>query len=202
MFLSERENQIVLDNLKIVPKVIGKTINCVNSNPFMKYDDLLQHGRLALCIAAISADPGRPFEPYARACVRYAMINYAKMHASMPAEQRPLSLDAVIDTDGDLQTNLLDVTSDRKQAEAFAEVECMDLLTRLMNEYQGITKNGVIVIALRYLGHTDSNIAKIFGREPNVLRAWVARARQRLRKSQMVFDFFESYRNEMRDEAC
>lgn len=202
MYLSENEKTAVLENLKIVPGEIWATIFSMNSNPFIQYDDLLQHGRLALCIAAKKANPAYPFEPYARACVHYALLNYVNEYKNGPANERVLSFDMELVMDGGLQTSLYDVTGDYKQTESFSEIECLDLLVRLAGEYKGITRNGVIVIMLRYLGHTDSEIARVFGREQNSLRAWVARARLRLRENQMARDFFNAYKLETRDKAC
>ena len=164
---------LIEQHLNCVHWVIRSFIGVNEGVCGLEYDDLYQEGCIALWQAAESFDEqrGAQFHSYAISVIRNHLLDYCRKIQSRSA---PLvSLD-----DWDAETA-------RKGAAAW-EVDSSLYVEQVLEygkrTYSGVAKLGVEALELKIAGYSGTDIAELYGVNPNHVGAWITRAAQKLKK--------------------
>jgi len=175
--MTEFENQLVLDNLRLVDKVIRTRITFRASSALMDYEDLQGVGREALCRAAIRYRPSLgAFEPFAATCIYNAIVDHCKSENIVAG--------AISDSmDQETQEALLEkLSAERPDYDAVIDsVTVEQMLREFKEKYNGVARLGVEAIEMKMLGFSAKEIARRYGTSINNVNAWISRARSKLR---------------------
>lgn len=175
--MTESQRTLVLENMRFADWFIYQNYS---SNPAIAgfaQEDLRQTGYLALCKAAMLYDGRVKFQTYAQKVLRSSLADYC---TRMLSGGTAVSLDEEFGAGGGVCSRYSFFAAPEAQ-KAFDEVEARDLIDRCKRRYSGITRKGIEAIELQIQGYSSPEIAKIYGCGPNEVRAWVSRARQKLR---------------------
>jgi RNA polymerase sigma factor (sigma-70 family) len=144
------------------------------------YDDLYQAGCLALCEASLSYDGRVLFRTYARTVVRNRLIDHCRK--IMRIQDKTCYLESKIpDTDGSSYAELFAEPDEEPESRVYAgEVDA--LLQKAKRKYTGVTLKGIEAIELKVKGYSGVEIAALYNVQPNLLAAWISRAKQKLRQ--------------------
>ena len=63
----------------------------------------------------------------------------------------------------------------------------------MKREYSGTARLGIEAIELKLKGYSGKEIADMYGVKPNLVGAWISRAKQKLRKNQVFVLWMETY---------
>ena len=176
MKLTPEQQELVVQNLKLVDDVLYFRIKRNIKNPDHDLEDLRQVGRLGLCIAALHYDALRPFPAYAREVIWHQLIQYLKQ-----ADRHP----PTISMDSELSSGqaLGGILPDHRDVVGDAEERMnQENLRQLGDQYQGVIQKGIHAMALKLNGFTGADIAKLYHVPPNHVSAWIARAQTRLQQ--------------------
>lgn len=175
--IKDQTDELILQHLYLVDIILRSWWHRPNDNPMMDYDDLYQIGCLALCKAAKNFDPSRhiQFKTFASVSIRHMLLDWQRDMI----ERQPKISDAPICDDEYLMPD------DSNQLKQF---EIYDVLTRLRNQYTGTNRKAIDALILRSEGHTNKNIAELFGVKETVLGAWCTRIKKELRKAPEILD--------------
>ena len=169
MKLNADQQKLVEDNLGLVGKVIRDKVHGINQMGIFDYHDLFQIGCLGLCKAA-ATDKGGNFSTYA-----YRLIWNEICDALVHATKRELTELQILDRPG--------------AAAVPDPIEQILLLTEL---HTGIrkaresanpsTQKGIDALLLMAEGYTCGEIGSRMHAAPNMVTAWMAKARKHLRR--------------------
>ena len=168
MTLTIEQQKIVEENMGLVRKVLNDKVHDVNSLGIYTYDDLFQIGCIGLSKAA-ATDKGGCFSTYA-----YRLIWNQICDALIYATRRMSKEQLIID----------DLQSMSMQAEFDPEIP-VDIYGILKQEKDKATptiRKGITAIELMSDGYSCKEIGKLMHAAPNLVTAWMSKARKHLRK--------------------
>lgn len=183
--LNEKQRQLIEDcvtdgRLMVVHRAIREHI-VVNETIFgFSYDDLYQEGCLWLCKAAATfqEDQGVKFETYAFKVIVNGLRTYCRLMCNKQKRQCTLPLHS--DEDGQPALDQFPLAEDRTD-ELIDEIDALQLLHAMKNQYTGTVKLGIEAIEWKVKGFTGKEIADMYGVKPNLVGAWISRAASRLK---------------------
>lgn len=188
--LTRGQQELAEENLYVVPRVIHKYI-IVNDSLFgFEYEDLYQEGCVWLCKAAASfrEEMGAPFSAYAEKVVTNGLRTYCRL---MYGKQQRV---CIIPLHADLESDLfaLDQIPDCRQQDAIiAEADTMQLLHDIKQQYTGTVWLGIEAIELKIKGYSGKEIAAMYGIKPNLVGAWISRAKNKLKQNDSFMGYFQ-----------
>ena len=185
------QRKLAEQNLNIVSRVIYRYI-IVNETLFgFEYDDLYQEGCIWLCQAAASFRPekGAPFTAYAEKVVANGLRTYCRL---MGGKQKwgcciPLY------SDPDTMQSILEQIPDTayQEDEMLAEMDVIQLLRHMKPQYTGTVRLGIEAIELKVKGYSGKEIADMYGVKPNLVGAWISRAKSKLKQNDVFMRHFQ-----------
>ena len=192
--LNDSQRRLAEQNLQVVPKAIHRHI-IVNETLFgFEYDDIYQEGCIWLCKAAASFRPELrvPFDAYAEKVVANGLRTYCRLMYGRQKRSRCIPLDA----DSNIARLFLEQTPSpayHQEEEMLAQMDAARLLHHMKREYSGTARLGIEAIELKLKGYSGKEIAAMYGVKPNLVGAWISRAKQKLRKNQVFILWMEAY---------
>ena len=177
--MSGFNEKMITENMDAVKWCIIRHIHVNEQIQGLGYDDLYQAGCLALCEAARSYDSSTKFRTYAQVFVRNRLIDHCRKikrrqdKTCYLENQNP-------DTDEGRYADLMAARDDETEPQVYAG-EINSLLEKTKRKYSGVTLKGIEAIELKIKGYSGVEIAALYGVEPNLLGAWISRARQKLK---------------------
>lgn len=193
IFLSDSQRRLAEQNLNIVSRVIYRYVIVNETLVGFEYDDLYQEGCIWLCKAAASFQPekGVPFTAYAEKVVANGLRTYCRL---MGGKQK-WSCCIPLYSDSDILRSTLEQIPDTtyQEDEMLADMDVMQLLSRMKQQYTGTARLGIEAIELRVKGYSGKEIAAMYGVKPNLVGAWISRAKQKLRQNQVFILWMEDY---------
>ncbi len=162
-----RRNQRIEEHLNCVHWVIHNFIRVNESVCGLEYDDLYQEGCIALCRAAESFDEqrGTQFHSYAISVIHHHLLDYCRKIQSRTAPVVPLEAwnsEAAWDDNSGLYVE--------------------QVLEYGKRTYSGVARLGVEALELKIAGYSGTDIARLYGVQPNYVGAWISRASEKLKK--------------------
>ena len=193
IFLNDSQRRLTEQNLNLVSRVIHRYI-IVNANLVgFEYDDLYQEGCIWLCKAAASFQTGKgvPFTAYAEKVVANGLRTYCRL---MSGKQKWVCC-IPLHTDSDFMQFALEQIpeSTYQEDEILADMDVMQLLHHMKRQYTGTTRLGIEAIELKVKGYSGKEIAAMYGVKPNLVGAWISRAKQKLRQNQVFILWMDDY---------
>lgn len=191
--LSDSQRRLTEQNLNLVSRVIHRYI-IVNANLVgFEYDDLYQEGCIWLCKAAASFQTGKgvPFTAYAEKVV----ANGLRTHCRLMGGKQKWSCCIPLYSDSDILRSTLEQIPDITYQEdgMLTDMDVMQLLHRLKRQYTGTARLGIEAIELKVKGYSGKEIAAMYGVKPNLVGAWISRAKQKLRQNQVFILWMDDY---------
>ena len=191
--LNDSQRRLAEQNLNIVSRAIYRYIIVNETLVGFEFDDIYQEGCIWLCKAAASFRPemGVPFSAYAEKVVANGLRTYCRLMGSGKKRGRCISLY----TDSNIMRQVLEQIPDSmyQEEEILAEMDAIQLLHRMKQEYSGTIRLGIEAIELKIKGYSGKEIAAMYGVKPNLVGAWISRAKQKLRQNQLFILWLESY---------
>ena len=181
--LTERQQEMVLIHRSVADWFIYNNYHANPAIPGFAKEDLQQVAYLALCKAALQYDGRTKFETYAQAVLRTSLADYCR---EVLSPEQCISLDEPITQDDGESRCRHEKIQDPDSTRFITELENWDVLERCEKTYTGASKKGVEAIRLRLSGYTGEEVARIYGRHPNQVRAWMSKARQKMRSDPAV----------------
>ena len=158
-----------------------------------EYDDLYQEGCIWLCKAAASFQTGKgvPFTAYAEKVV----ANGLRTHCRLMGGKQKWSCCIPLYSDSDILRSTLEQIPDITYQEdgMLTDMDVMQLLHRLKRQYTGTARLGIEAIELKVKGYSGKEIAAMYGVKPNLVGAWISRAKQKLRQNQVFILWMDDY---------
>lgn len=183
------QQKLVEQNLQVVSKAIRRYI-FINETWFgFEYDDVYQEGCIWLCKAAASFRPEMqvPFAAYAEKVVANGLRTYCRLMRGKQTKVHILSLY----TESDNSRILFEkIPVCDHQDNVIAEADTMRLLQRMKRQYTGTVRLGIEAIELKTKGYSGQEIAAMYGVKPNLVGAWISRAKSKLKQNEMFMDYF------------
>ena len=175
-------HQMIENALPLVGWTIRRYFKCNEGIVGLSYEDLFQEGCIALCHAASEYDNTRcAFHTFAVTVIHHYLIDYCRTVTGPTRNLPTVSLEQLAE-DGwsgcisDAQ-NILE-----PESESLSVMNTQDFLRKRKDRYTGSAKLGVEALELKVLGgYGVTDIAKQYGTEPNLVGAWITRAKQRIR---------------------
>lgn len=169
MTLTDVQRQIVEDNLGLVGKVIKDKVHGINRMGIFDYHDLFQIGCLGLCKAA-ATDKGGNFSTYA-----YRLIWNEICDALIYATKRQSTELQLMDPPGggSVSDPLMQILL---RAELHAGIR------KARETANPSTQKGIDALLLMSEGYTCGEIGARMHAAPNLVTAWMAKARKHLRR--------------------
>lgn len=190
--LNSEQIRLVNENIQVVKRVIDSKINVYENILGLGFQDVYQEGCLWLCCAARKYDKalGVPFERFAFKVVLNGLLSYCK--AAYAKEKRLL---AFSDEEIIGRSNLNYLFSAKYSVEQMTdESEILNRLGILKKQYSGTVRLGIEALELKMKGYNGSEIAKLYGVKPNLVGAWISRAKKKLGKNSLT-DFKQVSQN-------
>ncbi len=147
----------------------------------MSYDDLFQEGCVGLCRAAAEYDSSRGgFEPYAVKVVRNHLVDYCRSITGPTRTAPTMSLEQLTEDGWDNSDEEEGVVfSKGKHEDPLSALAARDFLEARKNRYAGTARLGMEALELKILGgYGVTDIAKRYDVKPNLVGAWISRARK------------------------
>ena len=193
IFLSDSQRRLAEQNLNLVSRVIHRYIT-VNANLVgFEYDDLYQEGCIWLCKAAASFQPGKgvPFPAYAEKVIANGLRTYCRLIGGKQRWSCCISLEA----DSNIMQLVLEKAMDPacQEDEIVADMDVMRLLHHMKRQYTGTARLGIEAIEWKVKGYSGKEIADMYGVKPNLVGAWISRAKQKLRQNQVFILWLDEY---------
>lgn len=193
LFLNDSQRRLAEQNLNIVSRGIYRHIIVNETLVGFEYDDLYQEGCIWLCKAAASFQPekGVPFTVYAETVVANGLRTYCRL---MGGKQK-WSCCIPLYSDSDILRSTLEQIPDITYQEdgMLADMDVMQLLHRLKRQYTGTARLGIEAIELKVKGYSGKEIAAMYGVKPNLVGAWISRAKQKLLQNHVFILWMEDY---------
>lgn len=193
IFLSDSQRRLAEQNLNIVSRVIYRYVIVNETLVGFEYDDLYQEGCIWLCKAAASFQPekGVPFTAYAEKVVANGLRTYCRL---MRGKQKWVRCIPSYSDSDVVQFALGQIPEPTYQEEEMlADMDVMQLLHRMKGQYTGTTRLGIEAIELKVKGYSGKEIAAMYGVKPNLVGAWISRAKQKLRQNPVFILWMEDY---------
>ena len=185
--MNERE-KVITENMDLVKTVILNNIFYNRNTPLLEFDDLYQIGCLALCEAYDTFNGSVKFRTYAGKVVRNRLIDYCRKMNRI--QKNICHLDnSVPDSDDMCYENIMSDENDSPQP-FLDDSEIAKLFQKTKQNYSGITLKGIEALELKLKGYSGVEIAALYGVAPNLLAAWISRAKQKLRNDTGFVDAF------------
>ncbi len=174
--LNKRQQALVESNLSVVKFAIHKNIIINDSLYGFEYDDLFQEGCIWLCKAAVNFDESRniQFTTYAEKVVINGLRTYCRLmcgkqkhHVSVPLRAEP----------DDEVFSLEQLPAENTIEEFLEEQYILLLLQNCKRQYTGTVRLGIEAIEWKIKGFSGAEIAKMYDVKPNLVGAWISRAR-------------------------
>ena len=150
----------------------------------MSYEDLFQEGCVGLCRAASAYDTSRStFDTYAVAVIRNHLIDYCRA-LTAPTRMAPTaSLEQLAETDWESSDTESGVGAYRESGDdSLSTLTAKDFLRTWKCRYAGSARLGMEALELKVLGgYGVTEIARHYGVKPNLVGAWMSRAKKRIR---------------------
>lgn len=166
MTLTDRQQQLVEENMGLVHAVLKRCVSGPHSMGVYSYDDLFQIGCIGLCKAAAEYAPGRAaFSTYAFVLIRnevFHALEYASLRQSSEVELDAAHIPAVVEED------------------TLCAEELKSALRAAKQRFRGVTAKGVEAILMMGEGKTCREIGQLFGTTANNVSAWISKARKAL----------------------
>lgn len=184
--MTEFEKQLAEKHMDLVPRMVTALTRSYSNLSLSESEELMQVGYLALCRAAMNYNAERPFAPYAKAAIRYAIYDYWR--DCKRRNEWFCSLDAMLEKETD--------PYDKKTAAAAFEPETetqtcsseyMAFLQLLEQQHDGILQKGIIALRMQQQGYKSTDLAKVYGVPPNHIRAWQSKARKILKQNKELY---------------
>ena len=169
MKLTSVQRQMVEENLGLVGKVIRDKVRGINQMGIFDYHDLFQIGCLGLC-KAVMTDKGGNFSTYA-----YRLIWNEICDALIYATKRQETELKILDMPG------LGAVYDPLE-QIILQAEVQNGIARARETANPSTKKGIDALVLHAKGYTCSEIGTRMHATPNLVTAWMAKARKHLRR--------------------
>lgn len=168
MTLTDDQRKIVEENLGLVGKVIKDRVHGINQMGIFDYHDLFQIGSIGLCKAA-ATDKGGNFSTYA-----YRLIWNEICDALIYATKRQSTELQLLDSPGTGSASdpLMQILL---RAEVHAGIQ------RARESANPSTQKGIDALLLMSAGYTCGEIGLRMHAAPNLVTAWMAKARKHLR---------------------
>ena len=175
---AEEREKLITDNMNVVRWTVFYDFTVNRYTPLLEYDDMRQIGYMALCEAADAYDGSVKFSTFAKKVVFNRLIDYCRKMKRI--QDKIYSLQNEIPDSDEMIYEA--VVPDKDPLEtAIDEQEAVDLLHSAKSKYSGITLKGIEAIELKLKGYTGVEIAALYGIKPNLLAAWISRAKQKLK---------------------
>lgn len=168
-----KRDKLIEDHLNYVHWVIRSFIHVNPAVCGLEYDDLYQEGCIALWRASETFDgqQGAQFHSFAISVIRNHLVDYCRKIQRQTAPVVSLETwDAEMVRSDGLAWNGED--------SLFVE----QVLEYGKRTYNGVARLGVEALELKIAGYSGTDIAKLYGVQPNHVGAWISRAAQKLKK--------------------
>ncbi len=174
-----RQDHLMEEHLNCVHWVIHSFIHVSPSVCGLEYDDLYQEGCIALWRTAETYDEqlGAQFHSYAISVIRNYLLDYCRKIQSRTAPA--VSLEA-----GDMEMVRSGMAGWDGDSSLFVE----QVLEYGKRTYSGVARLGVEALELKIAGYSGTDIAKLYGVQPNHVGAWISRAAQKLKKDVLLVE--------------
>lgn len=171
--MSSTAEKMVEDHLNCVHWTIHTFISVNESVCGLEYDDLFQEGCIALWQAAETFDEqqGTQFHSYAISVIRNHLLDYCRKIQSRTAPVVSLE-------DWDAEASRSGAAAWDSDSGLFVE----QVLEYGKRTYHGVAKLGMEALELKIAGYSGTDIAKLYGVQPNHVGAWISRAAAKLKK--------------------
>jgi len=182
--LTVKQQIMVEETMQLVHWIIHRCININEGICGMGYDDLYQEGCEALCHAAVSYDAGVKvkFSTYAGAVIRNHLLGYCQALQAKCRNAPMISLDDRSE-DGIAREYLISYDDTDRQTDKLCLTQ---LLEHGRNTYSGAARLGIEAMELKVKGYTGTDIARLYGVKPNLVGAWISRAKEKLKKDAVL----------------
>jgi len=178
---TESREKMITDSLSVVEWSIYNNIQVNEQVQGLGYDDLYQVGCLALCEATLSYNGSTKFNTYAKTFVRNRLIDHCRKIKRVQEKtcclENPITENIIYA--GYAERNVFQ--EDETHAKIYAD-EIDHLLERMKRKYSGVTLKGIEAIELKIKGYTGVEIAALYKVKPNLLAAWISRAKNKLKE--------------------
>ncbi|MDR1630760.1 MAG: sigma-70 family RNA polymerase sigma factor [Oscillospiraceae bacterium] len=180
MSLSLEQQKLVSDHMDIVKWAIYNHIQVNEHVQELGYDDLYQVGCLALCVAAMTYDHSTQFQTYAQVVVRNRLIGHCRQVKKLQDKLCYLETE-IQDASKSNYAELIPAPETPEENRIYdRDIEL--LLSKMKSKHTGITLKGIEAIELKLKGYTGKEIAALYGVKPNLLGAWISRAKNKLKR--------------------
>ncbi len=179
------------ENLNLVRQAIHSEVT-VNENIFgFEYDDLFQEGCIWLCKAAALYEPERgvQFATFARKVIANGLRTYCRL---MCSKQKHLVTIPSISDPEEPGLAMDQFAGEDFEEQLLAQMTCETMLSRLRQQYHGTTRLGIEALRWKTLGYSGTQIAAMYGVQPNLVGAWISRAVNRIKQNQLLTEWMES----------
>jgi len=181
--LTHQQRKLAERHVPIVREIVRKYFRCNESILGLGFDDLCQEGCVALCKAAARYDPERgDFEPFAARVIRNHLIDYCRAVLSNHRNHPFVSLDELHEDRLKLElseSRMPNAAADEEQA--ISRLCVARLLETRKRSYRGAAQLGVEALLLKVMdGCGVTDIARLYGCEPNLVGAWISKAKKKL----------------------
>ena len=181
--LTSSQRELAERHVPMVREIVRKYVRCNESITGLGFDDLCQEGCVALCKAAVSYDAARgDFEPFAARVIRNCLIDYCRAILSNRRNHPVVSLDELCEERLRLEMNesrMQNAAADEEQA--ISRLCVARLLESRKRSYHGAARLGVEALLLKSMdGFGVTDIARLYGCEPNLVGAWISKAKKKL----------------------
>ncbi len=168
-----RRDQLIEEHLNCVHWVIGCFIRVNSGVCGLEYDDLYQEGCIALWRATETFDDqqGAQFHSYAISVIRNHLVDYCRKIQSRTVPVVSLE-------DWNAEASKRGAATWDSDSSLYVE----QVLEYSKRTYSGVAKLGVEALELKIVGYNGTDIAKLYGVQPNHVGAWISRATQKLKK--------------------
>ena len=181
--LTDQQRELAERHVHMVREIVRKYIRCNESILGLGYDDICQEGCIALCKAAARYDPERgEFEPFAARVIRNCLIDYCRAVLSNHRNHPVVSLEELREERVRLEVSespMQNAAADEEQA--ISRLCVARLLKTRKRSYRGAARLGVEALLLKTMdGCGVTDIARLYGCEPNLVGAWISKAKKKL----------------------
>lgn len=181
MTLTQEQQRKVEGNMGLVGKVIKDKVHGTNQYGIYSYDDLFQIGCIGLCKAA-ATDKGGQFSTYAyrliwnEICDALIYANRRK-ETELLIDYESLSSDVKKDDSANVLQGSLSVDP---QTTSEDHLELEDIISRVRASAVPTVQKGIDAILMMQQGYSSREIGDCMGAAPNLVTAWVSKARRYL----------------------
>ena len=183
--LTDAQRALAEDFLPIARWTVHTYINSNEMVSGLSHEDLLQEAYLALCGAAATyREGGTQFKTYAVTVIRNHLLDYCRRIYRNNRTLPTLSLDAPAEEQdtANLSEALSDSITDFEDT-CLSHVWAKEFLSQRKSAYTGCAKLGVEALELKVLGgYGVTDIAALYHAKPNLVGAWISKAKRKLRE--------------------